>query len=65
LTNAGPVPYSADHADIPLEAGMVLSIETTAIDPEVGLVKLEDTVAVTQSGWVGYGDRAQGWQVVS
>jgi Xaa-Pro aminopeptidase len=65
LTKTGPVPYPADHADLPLEAGMVLSIETTAIDPEVGLVKLEDTVAVTQSGWVGYGDRAQGWQVVS
>jgi Xaa-Pro aminopeptidase len=44
---------------------MVLSIETTAIDAEVGMVKLEDTVAVTDSGWVGYGDRAQGWQIVS
>jgi Xaa-Pro aminopeptidase len=65
LTSTGPVPYPADHADLPLESGMVLSIETTAIDAEVGMVKLEDTVAVSVSGWVGYGDRAQGWQIVS
>jgi len=65
LTSTGPVAYPADHVDLPLEAGMVLSIETTAIDPEVGLVKLEDTVAVTESGSIGYGDRAQGWQIVS
>jgi Xaa-Pro aminopeptidase len=65
LTSTGPVPYPADHAELPLESGMVLSIETTAIDAEVGMVKVEDTVAVTDSGWVGYGDRAQGWQIVS
>jgi len=35
----------------PLETGMVLSIETSVKHPEVGFVKLEDTVAVTDSGW--------------
>jgi Xaa-Pro aminopeptidase len=65
LTSSGPVPYPAAHAELPLESGMVLSIETTAIDAELGFVKLEDTVAVTDSGWVGYGDRARGWQILS
>lgn len=65
LTETGPVPYPADHARLPLEPGMVLSIETTVRDPEVGLVKLEDTLAVTRAGFDAYGDRARGWQIVS
>jgi Xaa-Pro aminopeptidase len=65
ITSAGPIPYEASHADLPLEAGMVLSIETTVVDREVGLVKLEDTIAVTETGWEAFGDRARGWQVVS
>lgn len=65
LTDTGPVPYPADHAATPLEAGMVLSIETTLCDSQVGLVKLEDTVAVTATGIEAYGDRARGWQIVS
>ena len=32
----------------PLEAGMVLSIETTMLHPRRGFIKLEDTVAVTE-----------------
>ena len=47
LTGEGPVPYPADDADRPLEAGMVVSIETTLPHPKRGYVKLEDTVAVT------------------
>jgi Xaa-Pro aminopeptidase len=39
-----------------LEAGMVISIETDIRHPEVGYVKLEDTVAVTPSGCEGLGD---------
>jgi Xaa-Pro aminopeptidase len=64
LTSSGPVPYPASHAELPLEAGMVLSIETTVQDPKAGYLKLEDTVAVTESGWEAYGDRGRGWNVV-
>ncbi len=61
LTNRGPVPYPADDADLPLEAGMILSIETTLAHPKRGFIKLEDTVAVTEGGWEGFGDSGRGW----
>jgi Xaa-Pro aminopeptidase len=60
LTDAGPVPYPADDADLPLEAGMVLSVETT-LPHARGFIKLEDTVAVTQTRAEGFGDRGRGW----
>jgi len=61
LTNSGPVPYDAYDADRPLEAGMVVSVETTLQHPRRGFIKLEDTVAVTPTGFEVYGDRARGW----
>jgi Xaa-Pro aminopeptidase len=61
LTNRGPVPYPAYDADLPLQKGMVLSIETTILHPRRGFIKLEDTVAVTEGGWEGFGDRGRGW----
>ena len=61
LTNKAPVPYPADDADEPLRAGMVLSIETTLPHPRRGYIKLEDTVAVTATGWEGFGDHGRGW----
>ena len=57
----GPIPYPAPHRDRPLAAGMVLSIETTWQHPRLGFLKLEDTVAVTQTGWDGFGDGHRGW----
>ena len=48
----------------PLEAGMVLSIETEFIHPEVGHVKIEDAVAVTEEGCEGLGDLGREWHVV-
>ena len=63
LTGSGPVPYPGDDADRPLEAGMVLSIETTLPHPRRGYIKLEDTVAVTDSGWEAFGDHGRGWNV--
>ena len=48
----------------PLEAGMVLSIETEFIHPEVGHVKIEDAVAVTERGCEGLGDLGRAYQVV-
>lgn len=62
LMNGGPVPYPGHDIDRPLEAGMVLSIETTMNHPKRGLVKIEDTVLVTDRGWQGLGDGVRGWQ---
>ena len=61
LTGSGPVPYDAYDADKPLDAGMVISVETTLTHPRRGFIKLEDTVAVTVAGFEVYGDRARGW----
>ena len=61
LTGTGGVPYPGYDEDRALEAGMVLSIETTMLHPRRGFVKLEDTVAVTDSGYEGFGDRGRGW----
>lgn len=61
LTAAGPVPYAADDAKRPLEAGMVISVETTLQHPRRGFIKLEDTVAVTDDGFEIFGEGGRGW----
>jgi Xaa-Pro aminopeptidase len=61
LTDHGPVPYPAPDADLPLEAGEVISVETTLLHPTRGFIKLEDTVVVTDTGHEIYGDGARGW----
>ena len=61
LSDTAPIPYEAYHADRPLEAGMVLSIETTLRHSRRGYIKLEDTLVVTQDGYDAYGDGARGW----
>ena len=52
------------HADRPLEAGMVISVETEATDPGVGFVKLEDTVVVGADGPEPLADFGRGWNRV-
>jgi Xaa-Pro aminopeptidase len=61
LTSSGPVPYPGYDEDLPLEEGMVISIETTMPHPTRGYVKLEDTLAVTRTGYEPYGDSGRGW----
>lgn len=61
LTSHGPVPYPGDYADRPLEAGMVVSVETTLQHPVRGFIKLEDTVVVTETGHEIYGEGGRGW----
>ncbi len=63
LTDVG-FSYPALHKNTPLEAGMVISIETEIRNKEVGFVKLEDTVAVTEDGCEAYGDQGREWNVV-
>jgi Xaa-Pro aminopeptidase len=53
------------HGEYPLEAGMVLSIETGIKQPEAGFIKLEDTVVVTETGWEAYGDWGRDWNEVT
>ncbi|MBR0901264.1 Xaa-Pro peptidase family protein [Bradyrhizobium liaoningense] len=61
LTASGPIPYPADDANAPIEAGMVISIETTLPHARRGFIKLEDTIAVTPDGYQAFGDGARGW----
>jgi Xaa-Pro aminopeptidase len=56
-----PVTYEGTYAAKPLEADMVLSIETTMLHPTRGFIKLEDTVAVTATGYEMFGERGRGW----
>ena len=65
LTATGPVPYPADHAETPLQAGNVLSIESWVEDPVVGFIKLEDTLIVTDEGYEAPGDVGRGYNRVS
>lgn len=62
LTAKGPVPYPDDGAHAPLRPGMVLSVETTLRHPTRGFIKLEDTVAVTETGHELFGATMRGWQ---
>jgi Xaa-Pro aminopeptidase len=61
LMNMPRLSYTAYDADRPLEAGMVISIETTMAHPRRGFVKLEDTVLVTADGYEALGDGGRGW----
>jgi Xaa-Pro aminopeptidase len=61
LTKTGPVPYDDYDAHRPLEAGMVISVETTLQHPKRGFIKLEDTAVVTPTGCDIYGEGARGW----
>ena len=56
-----PVTYEGVDASQPLEAGMVLSVETTMLHPTRGFIKLEDTLAVTTDGYEMFGERGRYW----
>lgn len=61
LTDTGSPPYPATHREQPLAAGAVISIETHVIDPEVGFVKLEDTVIVGDGPAEVVAGQGRGW----
>ncbi|MBR1222989.1 aminopeptidase P family protein [Bradyrhizobium sp. U87765 SZCCT0131] len=61
LTGTGFVPYPGYDENRSIESGMVISIETAIAHPTRGYVKLEDTVAVTDTGCIGFGDAGRGW----
>jgi Xaa-Pro aminopeptidase len=55
------VAYEGVDAAQPLEAGMVISVETTMLHPSRGFIKLEDTLAVTADGYEMFGQGSRGW----
>jgi len=61
LTNDGPVPYTDEDAHRPLEAGSVISVETTLKHPTRGFIKLEATIVVTDAGFEIFGEGGRGW----
>lgn len=63
LMRTGAMSQGDNYADRPLEAGMVLSIETTMTHPRRGFIKLEDTLAVTPSGFEIFGEGGRGWNI--
>ncbi len=56
-----PVAYEGVDAARPLEANMVISVETTMLHPRRGFIKLEDTIAIHEDGFELIGDRGRGW----
>ena len=56
-----PVAYEGTDAAKPLEAGMVVSVETTMLHPSRGFIKIEDTVAIHEAGPELMGNRGRGW----
>lgn len=56
-----PVAYEGIDAAHPLKTGMVLSVETTMQHPRRGFIKLEDTLAVTETGYELFGSTGRGW----
>ena len=53
--------YTGYDEDRELEPGMVISVETTMKHPARGFIKIEDTLAVTENGNVGFGDVGRDW----
>jgi Xaa-Pro dipeptidase len=58
-----PVAYEGTDAQNPLEEGMILSVETTMLHPRRGFIKLEDTLAVTETGYELFGTEGRNWNV--
>ncbi len=57
------MPYPADDEDLPLRARNGDLDRQPRPHPKRGFVKLEDTVAVTETGWEGFGDNCRSWNV--
>ncbi|MFP6869521.1 MAG: Xaa-Pro peptidase family protein [Nitrospinota bacterium] len=59
------LPRFSPDEERPLEAGMIVSVENDIRHPEVGFVKIEDTVAITEEGCEGLSDLGRDtWAIV-
>lgn len=61
LAYGRPLPYPPSDAELPVEAGMVLSVETAVRHSRRGFIKLEDTLVATESGSFALGDAGRVW----
>lgn len=63
LVSHEPPAITQESAGV-LEPGMVVSVETDYLDPEIGHIKLEDSVVVSARGCEGLGDVHREWCTV-
>ena len=59
----GEPPVVSGDPNYVLEAGMVLSMETEFQHPEVGDVKVEDFIAVTETRCENFTPNGKGWPI--
>ena len=64
VSHEQPMINVPSQAQRTLAAGHVLSVETEFLHPEIGHVKIEDTLAVTPTGVEGLGDLGRALQIV-
>ncbi len=64
VSHEQPMINRPDQADRILAEGHVLSVETEFLHPEIGHVKIEDTVAIAPQGAVGLGDGGRALRVI-
>ena len=64
VSHEQPMINRPDQAGRTLQNGHVLSLETEFLHPEVGHVKIEDTIAITANGAEGLGDIGRELQVI-
>jgi len=64
VSHEQPMISRADQADRTLQSGHILSLETEFLHPEVGHVKIEDTVAIRPHGAEGLGDIGRTLQII-
>ena len=64
VSHEQPMINRPEQAERTLQAGHVLSLETEFLHPEIGHVKIEDTIAITPDGAEGLGDLGRELQVV-
>jgi len=64
VSHEQPMINRPDQAGRTLQRGHILSLETEFLHPEVGHVKIEDTLAITPHGTDGLGDIGRELQVI-
>jgi Xaa-Pro aminopeptidase len=64
VSHEQPMINLPEQANRMLENGHVLSVETEFHHPEVGHVKIEDTIAITPNGATGFGDLGRELQII-
>ncbi|MGI8856902.1 MAG: M24 family metallopeptidase, partial [Thermomicrobiales bacterium] len=64
VSHEQPMINRPEQAGRTLQSGRILSFETEFLHPEVGHVKIEDTIAITAHGAQGLGDIGRELQVI-